>query len=106
MHPYVQPCTSLDVQWTHKRTLRLQLQKLVQLLVGKSVQSYGQGIAEGQEEVYVSRYSVCEIDVPTLTIHSQTGVVLTCLPIWVRVWEGYSYLMNTGGGAERSGQRL
>ena len=70
MHPYVQPCTSLDVHWTHKQTLRLQLQKLVQLLVGKSVQSYRQGIAEGQEEVYMSRFSVCEIDVPTLTIHS------------------------------------
>ena len=56
-------------------------------------QPQDQTIPEDAQEEYVSRCSVCEIEEPTLTIHSQTGEVPTCPPTWESLWEGYSYLM-------------
>ena len=50
-------------------------------------------IPEGTEAAYVSRCSVCEIDTPTLTIHSHNNETTPCPPTWVPLWEGYSYLM-------------
>ena len=50
-------------------------------------------IPVGTEAAYVSRCSVCEIDTPTLTIHSQSNETAPCPPTWVPLWDGYSYLM-------------
>ena len=52
-----------------------------------------QDIPEGTEVAYVPRCTVCEIDTPTLTIHSQSNKTAPCPPTWVPLWEGYSYLM-------------
>ena len=52
-----------------------------------------QDIPEGTEVAYVPRCTVCEIDTPTLTIHSQSNETAPCPPTWVPLWKGYSYLM-------------
>ena len=43
-------------------------------------------------EHYVSRCAVCEIDTPTIAIHSQTNETPSCPPTWESLWTGYSYL--------------
>ena len=52
-------------------------------------------IPNSQSEMvnFVSRCAVCEIDTPTLAIHSQTTEKPECPNNWEFLWDGYSYLM-------------
>jgi len=51
-----------------------------------------------QNENYVSRCSVCEINSAVLAVHSQSNSVPNCPPSWTSLWVGYSFLMVSGGG--------
>uniref|UniRef100_A0A3B4FSF8 Collagen IV NC1 domain-containing protein n=1 Tax=Pundamilia nyererei TaxID=303518 RepID=A0A3B4FSF8_9CICH len=56
---------------------------------------------------YISRCSVCEARASTvIAVHSQTSMIPTCPTNWVSLWTGYSFVMETGAGAEGSGQPL
>ncbi|KAE8294821.1 Collagen alpha-1(IV) chain Arresten Precursor [Larimichthys crocea] len=55
---------------------------------------------------YISRCSVCEARANVISVHSQTSSVPECPSGWDPLWSGYSFVMETGVGAEGSGQLL
>uniref|UniRef100_A0A3Q1FWS8 Collagen IV NC1 domain-containing protein n=1 Tax=Acanthochromis polyacanthus TaxID=80966 RepID=A0A3Q1FWS8_9TELE len=55
---------------------------------------------------YISRCSVCETTSSVIAIHSQTTVIPQCPRSWESLWTGYSFVMQTGAGAEGSSQPL
>lgn len=55
---------------------------------------------------YISRCSVCEAQANVVALHSQTSRVPDCPAGWRPLWLGYSFVMETGVGAEGSGQPL
>lgn len=55
---------------------------------------------------YISRCSVCDARANVIAIHSQTSIVPDCPVGWLPLWVGYSFVMETGVGAEGSGQPL
>uniref|UniRef100_A0A3P8SID7 Collagen IV NC1 domain-containing protein n=1 Tax=Amphiprion percula TaxID=161767 RepID=A0A3P8SID7_AMPPE len=55
---------------------------------------------------YISRCSVCETTSNVIAIHSQTTVIPQCPRSWESLWTGYSFVMQTGAGAEGSSQPL
>uniref|UniRef100_A0A8D3ACV6 Collagen IV NC1 domain-containing protein n=1 Tax=Scophthalmus maximus TaxID=52904 RepID=A0A8D3ACV6_SCOMX len=57
-------------------------------------------------ESYISRCTVCEARANVIAIHSQTSYVPDCPSGWDRLWLGFSFVMETGVGAEGSGQPL
>ncbi|KAF7657111.1 hypothetical protein LDENG_00031880 [Lucifuga dentata] len=57
-------------------------------------------------ERYVSRCAVCETRSNVIAVHSQTSEVPLCPTGWHSLWPGYSFVMETGVGAEGSGQPL
>ncbi|XP_071388934.1 collagen alpha-3(IV) chain-like [Centroberyx affinis] len=57
-------------------------------------------------ERYVSRCAVCETRANVIAVHSQTSEVPVCPTGWRSLWAGYSFVMETGVGAEGSGQPL
>ncbi|XP_042564728.1 collagen alpha-3(IV) chain-like [Clupea harengus] len=57
-------------------------------------------------EKYVSRCVVCEAKANIIAVHSQTSLVPDCPSDWVSLWQGYSFVMQLGAGAEGSGQPL
>ncbi|MEQ2249921.1 Collagen alpha-5(IV) chain [Ilyodon furcidens] len=52
------------------------------------------------------RCSVCEASANVIAVHSQTTELPNCPSSWTPLWEGYSFVMETGLGAEGSGQPL
>lgn len=46
-----------------------------------------------QNEKYISRCSVCEINSAVLAVHSQSSTVPDCPTTWNSLWVGYSFLM-------------
>uniref|UniRef100_A0A3B3UPD1 Collagen IV NC1 domain-containing protein n=1 Tax=Poecilia latipinna TaxID=48699 RepID=A0A3B3UPD1_9TELE len=52
------------------------------------------------------RCSVCESEANVIAIHSQTSAVPPCPADWQSLWTGFSFVMETGVGAEGSGQPL
>ncbi|KAK5605073.1 Collagen alpha-1(IV) chain, partial [Crenichthys baileyi] len=52
------------------------------------------------------RCSVCEASANVIAVHSQTTELPSCPSSWTPLWEGYSFVMETGLGAEGSGQPL
>ncbi|KAF0030983.1 hypothetical protein F2P81_017714 [Scophthalmus maximus] len=50
--------------------------------------------------------TVCEARANVIAIHSQTSYVPDCPSGWDRLWLGFSFVMETGVGAEGSGQPL
>lgn len=55
---------------------------------------------------YISRCTVCEARANVMAIHSQTSIIPECPSGWAGLWLGYSFVMETGVGAEGSGQPL
>lgn len=55
---------------------------------------------------YISRCVVCELPAMALAVHSQTVNIPDCPNGWSSLWIGYSFIMQTGVGAEGSGQML
>lgn len=55
---------------------------------------------------YISRCSVCETTSNVIAIHSQTTLIPVCPQGWESLWTGYSFVMQTGAGAEGSSQPL
>jgi len=55
---------------------------------------------------YISRCSVCEAPSNVIAVHSQTENIPNCPANWVRLWDGYSFVMHRGSGAEGGGQSL
>uniref|UniRef100_A0A3B5AWT6 Collagen IV NC1 domain-containing protein n=1 Tax=Stegastes partitus TaxID=144197 RepID=A0A3B5AWT6_9TELE len=55
---------------------------------------------------YISRCSVCETTSNVIAIHSQTTQIPQCPSSWESLWTGYSFVMQTGAGAEGSSQPL
>ncbi|XP_016334966.1 collagen alpha-1(IV) chain-like [Sinocyclocheilus anshuiensis] len=55
---------------------------------------------------YISRCSVCEAPANVMALHSQTMEIPDCPKGWLPLWKGYSFVMQTGAGAEGSGQQL
>ncbi|ROL45177.1 Collagen alpha-3(IV) chain [Anabarilius grahami] len=55
---------------------------------------------------YISRCTVCEAPANVIAIHSQTINIPKCPSGWLPLWQGYSFVMQTGAGAEGSGQPL
>lgn len=55
---------------------------------------------------YISRCTVCEARANVIAIHSQTSIIPECPSGWDPLWFGYSFVMETGVGAEGSGQPL
>ncbi|KAL6471794.1 hypothetical protein MHYP_G00204440 [Metynnis hypsauchen] len=55
---------------------------------------------------YISRCSVCEASTNVIAVHSQTTRIPNCPVGWQSLWQGYSFVMQTGVGAEGSGQPL
>ena len=51
-----------------------------------------------QNENYVSRCSVCEINSAVLAVHSQSDTIPNCPPSWTSLWVGYSFLMVSSSG--------
>ena len=50
-------------------------------------------IPQDQNEDYISRCSVCEIDSAVLAVHSQSDDIPDCPTTWTSLWVGYSFLM-------------
>merc|ERR1712123_163876 len=44
--------------------------------------------------------------IKVLALHSQTMNIPDCPENWVRMWDGYSFVMHTDAGAEGAGQSL
>lgn len=63
-------------------------------------------ISEESLKNYISRCVVCEARANVMAIHSQTSFVPDCPSGWESLWSGYSFVMETGVGAEGSGQPL
>ncbi|KAM7398716.1 hypothetical protein PAMP_018035 [Pampus punctatissimus] len=55
---------------------------------------------------YISRCTVCEARANVIAVHSQTSSLPDCPSGWDSLWPGYSFVMETGVGAEGSGQPL
>jgi integrin beta 8 len=55
---------------------------------------------------YISRCVVCETPTQVIARHSQTPQLPECPPTWNSLWTGYSFMMQTGAGAEATGQSL
>uniref|UniRef100_A0A3Q2PUQ0 Collagen IV NC1 domain-containing protein n=1 Tax=Fundulus heteroclitus TaxID=8078 RepID=A0A3Q2PUQ0_FUNHE len=55
---------------------------------------------------YISRCSVCETTSKIIAIHSQNTLIPECPRGWEAIWTGYSFVMQTGAGAEGSSQPL
>ncbi|PWA25283.1 hypothetical protein CCH79_00005269, partial [Gambusia affinis] len=55
---------------------------------------------------YISRCSVCETTSKILAFHSQNTLIPECPRGWETLWTGYSFIMQTGAGAEGSSQPL
>ncbi|TKS79895.1 Collagen alpha-3(IV) chain [Collichthys lucidus] len=55
---------------------------------------------------YISRCSVCESTSNVIAVHSQTTLLPACPRGWETLWNGYSFVMQTGAGAEGSSQPL
>uniref|UniRef100_A0A3B4FV59 Collagen IV NC1 domain-containing protein n=1 Tax=Pundamilia nyererei TaxID=303518 RepID=A0A3B4FV59_9CICH len=55
---------------------------------------------------YISRCSVCETTSNVIAIHSQRTLIPECPRGWESLWTGYSFIMQTGAGAEGSSQPL
>uniref|UniRef100_A0A3Q3SQ84 Collagen IV NC1 domain-containing protein n=1 Tax=Mastacembelus armatus TaxID=205130 RepID=A0A3Q3SQ84_9TELE len=63
-------------------------------------------ISEQGLKDYISRCTVCEATANVIAIHSQTTFIPDCPSGWDSLWSGYSFVMETGVGAEGSGQPL
>lgn len=62
---------------------------------------------QGQDiRQYISRCSVCEAPANVIALHSQSETIPNCPKNWIRLWEGYSFVMHRGSGAEGGGQQL
>ena len=49
---------------------------------------------QGQDiRQYISRCSVCEAPANVIALHSQSETIPNCPKNWVRLWEGYSFVM-------------
>lgn len=49
---------------------------------------------EGQNiRQYISRCSVCEAPANVIAVHSQSETIPNCPNNWVRLWDGYSFVM-------------
>lgn len=46
-----------------------------------------------ENEDYISRCSVCEINAAVLAVHSQSNTIPDCPASWISLWVGYSFLM-------------
>ncbi|KAJ4919730.1 hypothetical protein JOQ06_024426, partial [Pogonophryne albipinna] len=55
---------------------------------------------------YISRCSVCESTSNVIAVHSQTILIPECPRDWESLWTGYSFVMQTGAGADGSSQPL
>uniref|UniRef100_A0A3B4V3V9 Collagen IV NC1 domain-containing protein n=1 Tax=Seriola dumerili TaxID=41447 RepID=A0A3B4V3V9_SERDU len=55
---------------------------------------------------YISRCAVCETTSNVIAFHSQTILIPQCPKGWESLWTGYSFVMQTGAGAEGSSQPL
>ena len=42
---------------------------------------------------YISRCSVCEAPANVLAMHSQSDTIPSCPNGWIRLWDGYSFVM-------------
>lgn len=63
-------------------------------------------ISEESLKNYISRCTVCEARANVIAVHSQTSLIPDCPSGWDPLWFGYSFVMETGVGAEGSGQPL
>lgn len=63
-------------------------------------------ISDDQLQDHISRCSVCESRSNVIAVHSQTRSVPDCPQNWDSLWTGFSFVMETGVGAEGSGQPL
>lgn len=63
-------------------------------------------ISEESLRNHISRCSVCEARANVIAIHSQTRLIPDCPSGWDSLWSGFSFVMETGVGAEGSGQPL
>ncbi|KAG7229291.1 hypothetical protein INR49_012949, partial [Caranx melampygus] len=62
---------------------------------------------EGDELAsYISRCTVCETTSNVIAVHSQTTLIPQCPQGWESLWTGYSFVMQTGVGADGSSQPL
>ncbi|PIK42317.1 putative collagen alpha-5(IV) chain-like isoform X2 [Apostichopus japonicus] len=57
-------------------------------------------------EPYISKCIVCEIPSRVVAVHSQSVNIPDCPNGWSPLWIGYSFIMQTGAGAQGSGQML
>lgn len=55
---------------------------------------------------YISRCSVCETTSNVIAVHSQTTQTPQCPRGWESLWTGFSFVMQTGVGADGSSQAL
>ncbi|XP_037132714.1 collagen alpha-3(IV) chain-like, partial [Syngnathus acus] len=55
---------------------------------------------------HISRCAVCETSSNVIAVHSQTTLLPECPRGWESLWSGYSFVMQTGAGAEGSSQPL
>uniref|UniRef100_A0A3Q0T5A4 Collagen IV NC1 domain-containing protein n=1 Tax=Amphilophus citrinellus TaxID=61819 RepID=A0A3Q0T5A4_AMPCI len=62
-------------------------------------------ITENSLQNYIS-CSVCEARTNVIAVHSQTSLIPNCPANWKSLWTGFSFLQETGAGAEGSGQPL
>lgn len=76
------------------------------LSVNETVSNLQQPISDSFVESHISRCSVCEARANVMAVHSQTNVAPDCPLGWDSLWKGYSFVMETGVGAEGSGQPL
>lgn len=63
-------------------------------------------LSEDTLRTHIGRCSVCEAPANVMAVHSQTRMVPDCPPDWNSLWSGFSFVMETGVGAEGSGQPL
>lgn len=63
-------------------------------------------MSETQLQDHISRCTVCESRTNVIAVHSQTSLVPDCPQDWDSLWSGFSFVMETGVGAEGSGQPL
>lgn len=55
---------------------------------------------------HISRCAVCEVPNYVLAVHSQSRVIPECPAGFSSLWQGYSWAMHTGAGAQGGGQPL
>lgn len=76
------------------------------LSTNESVSDVVPFITEDSLKNYISRCSVCEARTNVIAVHSQTSYIPNCPANWKSLWMGFSFVMETGAGAEGSGQPL